>query len=441
MKQYIYLLCALLGIGLYSCSHEETALEGTSNRITVSFNLPDTDSDTRADATTEATDEEKALHQVDLYCFDYADGKIGTLKSITHLSNPANADNNISLGVGTYHIEAIANESSLNLTEGSSSYEDFLKLRATSGDYDSWSTTGGIKMQGSQKTKVTNGTASMNINFTMIRMVGRIDVVNKVPGLTITKALLENSVIESFYLEDTESTIAQEEGKTGDFTAIGLSVAPDASARIFYAYEGAVEHSKLQVSFEGTDANGTLHSSLPIVEFTNQNAQPAIKRNKLYVVTLEEVDGSVEATVTVSDWNQKNIDAEVSVDDGNDILIHGDEGEDIDIKNNGNNQYTLYVPAKAATYTLNIDNVNIELEAGETPDVNWMSLTAVDTRALNQSLKLTVEENTDSDNQRTAKFEIYSKLDGKVVATCTVVQEKAEKPEPEPELIGNKSPA
>lgn len=115
MKQYIYLLCALLGWSLYSCSNEEAALEDTGNRITVSFNLPDVNGDTRADITTPATEAEKALKKVDLYCFDYANGQAGVLKNIISLQNPTYATG-ISLAKGGYHIEAIANETTLNLT-------------------------------------------------------------------------------------------------------------------------------------------------------------------------------------------------------------------------------------------------------------------------------------------------------------------------------------
>lgn len=435
MKQYIYLLCALLGWSLYSCSNEEAALEDTGNRITVSFNLPDTNGDTRADATTPATEAEKALKKVDLYCFDYANGQAGVLKDIISLSNPTGATG-ISLAKGGYHIEAIANETTLNLTVGNSTYEDFKVLRANTDNYAEWLGTDGIKMQGSQKTRVTNATTDLHINFTLIRMVGRIDVVNKVEGLTLTKAVLENSVKESFYLEDETSIIAQEENSTETRENNALNVAYEGSSFLFYTYEGAVEHSKLQVSFEGTDENGTVHKSLPVVEFENQNAQPAIKRNKLYVVTLTQVDGDIQASVSVTDWNQKNIDAEVTVDDALQVeAVDVKEPVTLEGKNPATvgDAVTVNLPAAATTLSFQTTGT-IEVEVIKTTDAaDWLTI-APTTRALIQDFNLTATENSSTEAERSAQFVVRNKLTGKVAVTYTVVQAKAEKEEPiEPE--------
>ncbi len=434
MKKYIYYLFgALLTFAFHACTSEEGMMDGSaSQRITVSFSLPDGTASTRADETTEATEAEKALNQIRLYCFDYDGSEKGVLKKVISLTKEQIAQGNpaIDLVKGDYYIEAIANEAVLNLTEGVSTYSDYLQLRATTDDYDQW-LTGGLKMQGANVARITNATKNLNINFSMIRMVGRIDVVNKVPGLTITKAVMENGVKQSFYVEDLTSAIAKEEASTETRTNTGLSVATDASAQIFYTYEGDAKESGLQISFEGTTADGTVHTSLPIATFTNKNAQPAIKRNKLYVVTLEEVDGAIEAEVAVTDWNQKNIDAEVTVEDGLEVTVNPD-GSGITLKDDNKavagDVKTIQVPAEGAAFSVTSESSNIEVEVAVLSGSEWLTVT--ETRSLVQKFQVVVAKNT-AETERTGQFVVRNKLKPEVKVTYNVVQAGAEPAEPE----------
>lgn len=429
MKKYIYYLFGtLLAFAFHACTSEEGMMDGSaSQRITVSFSLPDGTASTRADETTEATEAEKALNQIRLYCFDYDGSEKGVLKKVISLTKEQIAQGNpaIDLVKGDYYIEAIANEAVLNLTEGVSTYSDYLQLRATTDDYDQW-LTGGLKMQGANVARITNATKNLNINFSMIRMVGRIDVVNKVPGLTITKAVMENGVKQSFYVEDLTSAIAKEEASTETRTNTGLSVATDASAQIFYTYEGDAKESGLQISFEGTTADGTVHTSLPIATFTNKNAQPAIKRNKLYVVTLEEVDGAIEAEVAVTDWNQKNIDAEVTVKDGLEVTVNPD-GSGITLKDDNKavagEEKTIQVPAEGATFSVISESDNIAVEAVVLNGTDWLTVT--ETRSLVQNFQVVVVENT-AETERTGQFVVRNMLKPEVKVTYNVVQAGAE---------------
>lgn len=429
MKKYIYYLFGtLLAFAFHACTSEEGMMDGSaSQRITVSFSLPDGTASTRADETTEATEAEKALNQIRLYCFDYAGSEKGVLKKVISLTKEQIAQGNpaIDLVKGDYYIEAIANEAVLNLTEGVSTYSDYLQLRATTDDYDQW-LTGGLKMQGANVARITNATKNLNINFSMIRMVGRIDVVNKVPGLTITKAVMENGVKQSFYVEDLTSTIAKEDDSKETRTNTGLSVATDASAQIFYTYEGDAKESGLQISFEGTTADGTVHTSLPIATFTNKNAQPAIKRNKLYVVTLEEVDGAIEAEVAVTDWNQKNIDAEVTVEDGLEVTVNPD-GSGITLKDDNKavagDVKTIQVPAEGATFSVISESDNIAVEAVVLNGTDWLTVT--ETRSLVQKFRVVVAENT-AETERTGQFVVRNMLKPEVKVTYNVVQAGAE---------------
>lgn len=429
MKKYIYYLFgALLTFAFHACTSEEGMMDGSaSQRITVSFSLPDGTASTRADETTEATEAEKALNQIRLYCFDYDGSEKGVLKKVISLTKEQIAQGNpaIDLVKGDYYIEAIANEAVLNLTEGVSTYSDYLQLRATTDDYDQW-LTGGLKMQGANVARITNATKNLNINFSMIRMVGRIDVVNKVPGLTIIKAVMENGVKQSFYVEDLTSAIAKEEASTETRTNTGLSVATDASAQIFYTYEGDAKESGLQISFEGTTADGTVHTSLPIATFTNKNAQPAIKRNKLYVVTLEEVDGAIEAEVAVTDWNQKNIDAEVTVEDGLEVTVNPD-GSGITLKDDNKavagDVKTIQVPAEGATFSVISESDNIAVEAVVLNGTDWLTVT--ETRSLVQKFRVVVAENT-AETERTGQFVVRNMLKPEVKVTYNVVQAGAE---------------
>lgn len=434
MKKYIYYLFGtLLAFAFHACTSEEGMMDDSaSQRVTVSFSLPDGAASTRADETTEATEAEKALNQIRLYCFDYTGSEKGVLKKVIPLNKEQIAQGNpaIDLEKGDYYIEAIANEAALDLAAGESTYSDYLQLRATTDDYDQWPTVG-LKMQGANTARITNATKNLNINFSMIRMVGRIDVVNKVPGLTITKAVMENGVKQSFYVEDLTSAIAKEEASTETRTNTGLSVATDASAQIFYTYEGDAKESGLQISFEGTTADGTVHTSLPIATFTNKNAQPAIKRNKLYVVTLEEVDGAIEAEVAVTDWNQKNIDAEVTVEDGLEVTVNPD-GSGITLKDDNKavagDVKTIYVPAEGAAFSVTSESSNIGVKVDVLSGSEWLTVT--ETRSLVQKFQVVVAKNT-AETERTGLFVVRNMLKPEVKVTYNVVQAGAEPAEPE----------
>ena len=434
MKKYIYYLFgALLAVAFYSCTSEENAMDGnTGRRITVSFGLPEGAASTRVDETTEDTGAESALHQADLYCFDYTGGEKGVLKSVIHLTENQLLQNNpaIDLENGDYYIEAIANENHLDLEEGTSTYADYLELRATSEDYTRWSEVGFI-MQGANTAHITNATTVLNINFTMVRLVARIDVVNRVDGLTITGAKMENSVKESFYVEDETSIIAKESGSKETRTKSGLSVPNGRSVQIFYTYEGSVEESGLQISFEGVDEDGIKYASLPIVEFKNQNNHPAFMRNKLYTVTLYEVDGAIKAEVTVTDWASQAIENEVTVENGLEVTVDTDDSG-ITLKDDNKavagEEKTIQVPAEGATFSVISESDNIAAEVVVLNGTDWLTVT--ETRSLVQNFQVVVAENT-AETERTGQFVVRNMLKPEVKVTYNVVQAGAEPAEPE----------
>lgn len=434
MKKYIYYLFgALLAFAFHACTSEENAMDGnTGRRITVSFGLPEGVASTRVDETTEDTGAESALHQADLYCFDYTGGEKGVLKSVIHLTENQLLQNNpaIDLENGDYYIEAIANENHLDLEEGTSTYADYLELRATSEDYTRWSEVGFI-MQGANTAHITNATTVLNINFTMVRLVARIDVVNRVDGLTITGAKMENSVKESFYVEDETSIIAKESGSKETRTKSGLSVPNGRSVQIFYTYEGSVEESGLQISFEGVDEDGIKYVSLPIVEFKNQNNHPAFMRNKLYTVTLYEVDGAIKAEVTVTDWASQAIENEVTVEDGLEVTVNPD-GSGITLKDDNKavagDVKTIYVPAEGAAFSVTSESSNIEVAVDVLSGSEWLTVT--ETRSLVQKFQVVVAKNT-AETERTGQFVVRNMLKPEVKVTYNVVQAGAEPAEPE----------
>lgn len=429
MKKYIYYLFgALLAFAFHACTSEENAMDGnTGRRITVSFGLPEGVASTRVDETTEDTGAESALHQADLYCFDYTGGEKGVLKSVIHLTENQLLQNNpaIDLENGDYYIEAIANENHLDLEEGTSTYADYLELRATSEDYTRWSEVGFI-MQGANTAHITNATTVLNINFTMVRLVARIDVVNRVDGLTITGAKMENSVKESFYVEDETSIIAKESGSKETRTKSGLSVPNGRSVQIFYTYEGSVEESGLQISFEGVDEDGIKYVSLPIVEFKNQNNHPAFMRNKLYTVTLYEVDGAIKAEVTVTDWASQAIENEVTVEDGLEVTVNPD-GSGITLKDDNKavagDVKTIYVPAEGAAFSVTSESSNIEVAVDVLSGSEWLTVT--ETRSLVQKFQVVVAKNT-AETERTGQFVVRNMLKPEVKVTYNVVQAGAE---------------
>lgn len=434
MKKYIYYLFgALLAVAFYSCTSEENAMDGnTGRRITVSFGLPEGAASTRVDETTEDTGAESALHQADLYCFDYTGGVKGVLKKIIHFGEAALRQRNITIELenGDYYIEAITNEDHLDLQEGVSDYGDYLKLRAKE-DYERSIEEAGFIMQGANTARVTNTITALDIHFTMVRLVSRIDVVNQVNGLTITGATMQNSVTQSFYVEDPNSTIAKEAESKATRNKTGLNVATGQSVQIFYTYEGLAMVSGLKISFEGTDEEGIEYASLPIVDFENQNDHPAFVRNSLYTVTLTEVDGAIKAEVTVSDWNSQPIENEVTVENGLEVTVDTDDSG-ITLKD-GNKavageEKTIQVPAEGATFSVISESDNIAAEVVVLNGTDWLTVT--ETRSLVQNFQVVVAENTD-ETERTGQFVVCNMLKPEVKVTYNVVQEAAEPAEPE----------
>ena len=286
-------------------------------------------------------------------------------------------------------------------------------------------------MQGANTAHITNATTVLNINFTMVRLVARIDVVNRVDGLTITGAKMENSVKESFYVEDETSIIAKESGSKETRTKSGLSVPNGRSVQIFYTYEGSVEESGLQISFEGVDEDGIKYVSLPIVEFKNQNNHPAFMRNKLYTVTLYEVDGAIKAEVTVTDWASQAIENEVTVEDGLEVTVNPD-GSGITLKDDNKavagDVKTIYVPAEGAAFSVTSESSNIEVAVDVLSGSEWLTVT--ETRSLVQKFQVVVAKNT-AETERTGQFVVRNMLKPEVKVTYNVVQAGAEPAEPE----------
>lgn len=433
MKKYIYYLFgALLAVAFYSCTSEENAMDGnTGRRITVSFGLPEDAASTRVDETTEDTGAESALHQADLYCFDYTGGVKGVLKKIIHFGEAALRQRNttIELENGDYYIEAITNEDHLDLQEGVSDYDDYLKLRAKE-DYERSIEEAGFIMQGANTARVTNTTTALDIHFTMVRLVSRIDVVNQVDGLTITGATMQNSVTQSFYVEDPSSTIAKEAESKATRNKTGLNVATGQSVQIFYTYEGLAMVSGLKISFEGTDEEGIEYASLPIVDFENQNDHPAFVRNSLYTVTLTEVDGAIKAEVTVSDWNSQSIENEVKVEDDLEVTVNP-EGSGVTLNDDkavAGEEKTIQVPAEGATFSVISESDNIAVEVVVLNGADWLTVT--ETRSLVQNFQVVVAENT-AETERTGQFVVRNMLKPEVKVTYNVVQAGAEPAEPE----------
>lgn len=433
MKKYIYYLFgALLAVAFYSCTSEENAMGGnTGRRITVSFGLPEGAASTRVDETTEDTGAESALHQADLYCFDYTGGVKGVLKKIIHFGEAALRQRNttIELENGDYYIEAITNEDHLDLQEGVSDYDDYLKLRAKE-DYERSIEEAGFIMQGANTARVTNTTTALDIHFTMVRLVSRIDVVNQVDGLTITGATMQNSVTQSFYVEDPSSTIAKEAESKATRNKTGLNVATGQSVQIFYTYEGLAMVSGLKISFEGTDEEGIEYASLPIVDFENQNDHPAFVRNSLYTVTLTEVDGAIKAEVTVSDWNSQPIENEVKVEDDLEVTVNP-EGSGVTLNDDkavAGEEKTIQVPAEGATFSVISESDNIAVEVVVLNGTDWLTVT--ETRSLVQNFQVVVAENT-AETERTGQFVVRNMLKPEVKVTYNVVQAGAEPAEPE----------
>ena len=198
------------------------------------------------------------------------------------------------------------------------------------------------------------------------------------------------------------------------------------SVQIFYTYEGSVEESGLQISFEGVDEDGIKYVSLPIVEFKNQNNHPAFMRNKLYTVTLYEVDGAIKAEVTVTDWASQAIENEVTVEDGLEVTVNPD-GSGITLKDDNKavagDVKTIQVPAEGAAFSVTSESSNIGVEVAVLSGSEWLTVT--ETRSLVQKFQVVVAKNT-AETERTGQFVVHNMLKPEVKVTYNVVQAGAE---------------
>ena len=149
-------------------------------------------------------------------------------------------------------------------------------------------------------------------------------------------------------------------------------------------------------------------------------------RNKLYTVTLYEVDGAIKAEVTVTDWASQAIENEVTVEDGLEVTVNPD-GSGITLKDDNKavagDVKTIYVPAEGAAFSVTSESSNIEVAVDVLSGSEWLTVT--ETRSLVQKFQVVVAKNT-AETERTGQFVVRNMLKPEVKVTYNVVQAGAE---------------
>lgn len=302
MKKQILFLSALLALGFSGCSNEENIETGNSEeiRVPVTFDIG---------TETKAVDE-NYMKEVDLYLFD-AEGKFVNVQE-THLDQQSTGSITFPKK-GAYTVEAIANETpKLNLTAGSSTYEDFKAQTTvyTNAKADK------LQMRDVQTATLSNANPRPHLYFKMRRLVSRINIVNEVPDFVLTKATLQNAMAKSFfYINEEEMANYWDLTETETKEATAFTAAADGKTyySVFYIYECPFDKCNLSLDVQGT-IDGVEHNVPTLGKDAFIGNHQPVRRNTQYTVTLKEVDGAIVATLTVSDWEEgeKLNDAEVT---------------------------------------------------------------------------------------------------------------------------------
>lgn len=292
MKKQIFFLSALLALGFSGCSNEENIEAGNSEEIRVPVTF-DIGTDTRAV-------NEDYMSEVDLYLFD-AEGKFVNVQE-THLDKESTGSITFPQK-GAYTVEAIANEQhKLNLTAGSSTYEDF---KAQTTVYAN-AKTDKLQMRDVQTAKLSNANPRPHLYFKMRRLVSRINIVNEVPDFVLTKATLQNAMAKSYFYvneEDMANYWKLTETETKEATAFTAAADGKTYYSVFYVYECPFDQCNLSLDVQGT-IDGVEHNVPTLGKNAFLGNHQPVRRNTQYTVTLKEVDGAIVATLEVSDWEE-----------------------------------------------------------------------------------------------------------------------------------------
>lgn len=348
MKNIFGMVAASLLMLFCSCSNElEYGSEGASEaNYAVRFTLGGSATKVTARATTGEiqTDKEKEVKKLYAVVFKDETGEAktgsnnaekGTEKFYKKI-DVCNAPN-FNLGdlsgefevgrEGAYQICFIANpgENLLNEIEGLSNeatVNDFKQLVVTQAPE-----TQPMLMSSGFYGATINRSAPADLQtVNLVRAMARVDIVNQAPGVTITNIVFNNRAEQTVLISDNEEK-ANQEFKRSEFTDLKLAgkTAPDQTAiKTIYSYEQFGKESKapsLVITYQ-IDTKRYTHN----VEFKaaskegGAEQQINLKRNHLYKVILTNESDNIGFTLSVADWDTREI-FEVSNNDISNGLI------------------------------------------------------------------------------------------------------------------------
>lgn len=322
-KNLMAMATMTLALLLSSCSSEldsdapgkieESAVQG--GKITFSLDGVSGTLASRADAAELQTAEEKEVTNLHAVVFkasaeDIVDSDtFYTLATADHDSSMADDEYSITVEEGgAYHICFIANYSDAMKTKlealtTSSTVADFKAL--TEGTDPS--TKPMLMLSDFHKANVTVFGANLG-TVHLKRVMARIDIVNFVPNVTITKITMNNRAVKTGLLTDENTTDASYLASK-DFSDLTLTGNVDGTAAwtsTLYSYEQyATGENAPSITIEYLLDNDNDSQYIHTVEFKEGDRNIPIERNNLYRINLtSNIYGKLVIEFAVADWNE-----------------------------------------------------------------------------------------------------------------------------------------
>lgn len=293
---------------------EESAVQG--GKITFSLDGVSGTLASRADAAELQTAEEKEVTNLHAVVFrasaeDVADSDtFYALATADHDSSMADDEYSITVeDGGEYHICFIANYSDAMKTKlealtTSSTVADF---KALTEEVTDPSAKPMLMLSDFHKANVTVFGANLG-TVHLKRVMARIDIVNFVPNVTITKITMNNRAVKTGLLTDENTTDASYLASK-DFSGLTLTGNVDGTAAwtsTLYSYEQyATGENAPSITIEYLLDNDNDSQYIHTVEFKDGDRNIPIERNNLYRINLtSNIYGKLVIDFAVADWNE-----------------------------------------------------------------------------------------------------------------------------------------
>lgn len=223
----------------------------------------------------------------------------------------------------------------------------------------------------------------------LTRAMARIDIVNKAPGVKITKAVFRNRAIHTVLIADNKTATLQMARAERTYDNINLDGAADGSKKyeaLIYSYEqygSGNDAPSMDISY--TIGGKSYTHKVAFKTAAPDNKPINLKRNTLYRLVLSNESGKLSLELTVADWNR-----------GEEFTVSTEEIKD---------------GINVAVTAVNLNQTNVTLFVGESVE---LTATVVPDNATNKSITWS------SSNPKIATVEPVKKLGTAVVHAVAV---------------------